>query len=164
MAFSPPKMAPHPLLIPELRFLNTFYHTLYGRILSVRCVSPFIARLPYSWNFNKNNEDFSIMFARQSKWGGCTDGERHIVKSYEEFYQCFCTGSVGQTILQHRCINIYLQYCIYSYLQNCCLSFISLLSEGICSLWNNILLPLKLFGFHGGFWNKRKGFEVYCRM
>ena len=92
----------YPLLIPELRFLNTFYHTLYGRILSVRCVLPFIVRIPYSKNLNKNNEDFSIQFARQSKWGGCIDGKRHIEKFNEEFYHCFCTGSVRQTVRQHR--------------------------------------------------------------
>ncbi len=69
------------------------------------------------------------MFARQSKWGGCIDGERHIEQINEEFYHRFCTGIVRQAVRQtplrqHPSI-ICLQYCIFSHLQNRCPSFIS---------------------------------------
>ncbi len=90
----------YPLLIPELRYCNTFYHTLYGRILSVRFVLPFIVRSPCSKNPNKSMEVFSRLFARQSKWGACIVGEGRIEKFNEEFNHFFCTGSERQNTLK----------------------------------------------------------------
>ena len=125
------KCGHYPLHIPELRFLNTFYHTMYGQILSVRCILPFMLRSSYSKILIKNNEDFSMQFARQTKWGGFIDGERHIEKFNGIFYHCFCSGSLRQKVRSHRYGSICLQYCICSHLRNRRLSFIS---EGFNSL------------------------------
>jgi hypothetical protein len=76
---------------------------MYGRILSVRFVLLFIVRSPYSKNLNKNNEDVSILFARQSKWGVGIDGERDIknlMKNFATDLYGKCTGTIRQNTLK----------------------------------------------------------------
>ena len=84
------------LHIPEFRLLNTFYHTRYGRILSVRLRFTIHLTVIVLKHYQKNDKDYSIKFARLSKWGCCIDGEMHIEDFNEELYNCICTGFVRQ--------------------------------------------------------------------